>query len=121
MAAVGLQNSAVPAEIPGIGLQVLIGAKLGGVDKVGHHHPVALADRFLHQAGMALMEISHGGDQPHGQSLLFPGRHLGPHLRTGCCNQHGLPPHCVEQTDSSGADWLSSSRFSTSSPQSLLA
>ena len=92
MAAVVFQQGPVPGKVPGIGRQILSGAELGGIDKHRSHHPVTPAGSLLHQTHVALVKVSHGGHQAHGEARSFPSRHLGPNFPNGLCDLHRVPP-----------------------------
>ena len=103
-AAVLLQQGAVPVKVAGIGFQILVGAKLGGVDKVGGHHAVTLAHGLVHQTGVALVQVSHGGHQANGQALFLPGGHLCADLGNGSCNDHGSSPLFIAENSLQGIE-----------------
>ncbi len=67
------QQAHVALKIAGVAVQILVGAKLGGVDKHTDHHRIAMLRRQAHQAEVAFMQIAHGRHQADGGALAAPG------------------------------------------------
>ena len=67
----------VPLQVPGISLQVLIGAELRGVDEEAHHQAVAGGLAVPHEAQVPPVEVAHGGHQgnlpPQARATRPPG------------------------------------------------
>ena len=71
-----LAELAVAVKVARVALEVLGGAKLRGVHKVGDHDAVVLGGGADDEALVALVEVAHGGDEANGQALAAPLAHL---------------------------------------------
>ena len=59
--------------VAGVGVQVLGGAELGGVDEEADDDDVALGSRGAHQRQVPVVEVAHRRDQPVGARQLAEG------------------------------------------------
>ena len=62
----------VAVQVAWIGLQILVGTKLYGIDKDRYHRTVVLTCRLTNQTLMTFMQESHRGHQTYRQSFLAP-------------------------------------------------
>ena len=88
------QLGAVRVQGARIGVEVLIGTELGGVDENRHHHLVAVALGLAHQTQVPVMQVAHGGHEAHPLSGLAPLAHALAHLGDGMQQFHGDQKQC---------------------------
>ena len=83
-----LAQLAVTVEVARVALEVLVGTELRGVHEVGDHDAVILGHGALDQALVALVQVAHGGDEAHGETLALPRLDLLANLGNGVDGLH---------------------------------
>ena len=83
-----LAQLAVAVEVARVALEVLGRAELRGVHEVGHDDAVILGGGAHNQALVALVQVTHGGDEADGQALALPLTNLLANLGDGSGGLH---------------------------------
>ncbi len=96
--AVLFQKGTVPLKVSGIGLQILVGTKLGRIYEIRHNDAVTHGDRLVHKACMSLMQVTHGGNEPNRKSFFFPLADGLPDLCLCICTDHYCLPSPVSRS-----------------------